>query len=188
MKGLPGSEKYNNGSAFVRKEQWHPFQGNLVWMEGMNCWSDWDRNIQATKVLIYSSFQRALYIIDIDFFWKMLFDTFDLFLIFCISVFMYFCLFILPFFCLSFFCLSMFLSFCLSVFLSFYLCVFLSFHPFILFSAFLCCGLFIFHFKRLPSQTDQEQTCSRITRMVICSSVTMPKVAQNSGKWSLPAP
>ena len=38
--------------------------------------------------------------------------------------------------------------------------------------------------KRLPSHTGQEQACSRITRLF----VTMPKMAQYTGKWLLPAP
>ena len=42
------------------------------------------------------------------------------------------------------------------------------------------------HFcKRLPSHTGQEQACSRISRFrsFVCLFVTMPTMAQYTGKW-----
>ena len=42
--------------------------------------------------------------------------------------------------------------------------------------------------KRLPSHTGQGQACSRITRLFVRLFVTMPKMAQYTGKWLLPAP
>ena len=46
--------------------------------------------------------------------------------------------------------------------------------------------------KRLPSHTGQGQACTRITwlfvRSFVCLFVTMPKMAQYTGKWLLPAP
>ena len=41
--------------------------------------------------------------------------------------------------------------------------------------------------KRLPSHTGQEQACSRITQLVLVV-VTMPKMAQYTGKWLFTAP
>ena len=35
--------------------------------------------------------------------------------------------------------------------------------------------------KRLPSHTGQEQACTRITWLVVCLFVTMPKMAQYTG-------
>ena len=42
--------------------------------------------------------------------------------------------------------------------------------------------------KRLPSHTGEEQACTRITWLVVCLFVTMPKMAQCTGKWFLTAP